>query len=119
MKAPHIINYMQALSVSAFANSLEKIYPVTLKLRNDRNRIQIDYIEILEDKRCLGYGKQVMETIIAYSELHRLPLEVTPSDDFGSKLRRLRKFYKRFGFKKLRGRRWYDMIRYCQETHYY
>ncbi|MHA2028425.1 MAG: GNAT family N-acetyltransferase [Candidatus Kariarchaeaceae archaeon] len=104
---------MQALSVQAFANSLEKIYPVRLNLTNERNRIQMHLIEIDDEWRCMGYGTEIMGRIIHYAEMHRLPIELTPSDDFGSKLRRLRKFYKRLGFKKIKGRKLYEMIRYC------
>ncbi|MHA2251289.1 MAG: hypothetical protein ACXAD7_13080 [Candidatus Kariarchaeaceae archaeon] len=110
---------MKALSVQAFANSLEKIYPVTLRMGDARNRIQLDLIEVHEQERGMGYGWEIMDLIIDYSELHRLPIELTPSPDFGGKLRKLKKFYKKLGFKKLKGYRLYDMIRYCDTENYY
>lgn len=110
---------MRALSVQSFANSLEKIYPVKLKLTNNRNRIQVHLIKVHEDKRCNGIGTQIMENIIHYSEMHRLPIELTPSKDFGKKIkmRRLKKFYKRLGFKKIRGPRRFDMVRKCDNIY--
>ena len=111
---------MRALSVQNFANSLEKLYPVRLLMNDDANRIQLDLIEIHESHRNMGIGTEIMDLLISYSQLHRKPLELTPSSDFGGKMRKLKKFYKRFGFvKNKERRRRYALVRYLGSDYYY
>lgn len=101
---------MQHLSVKGLQKTLEIEYPVTLELNEEGNSILLDLIMIDERQRCCGYGTQVMWKIIQYAEQHRKNIELTPTKDYGSNVRRLRKFYKRFDFKKSRSR-YYALIR--------
>lgn len=116
---PYII--VQALSLEGLRNSLEILYPVTLVMEKNFNRIQLDLIQIHEGKRGMGIGREVMDCIISYSNMYHLPIELTPSGKFGSSKRKLRKFYKKLGFVKNKKRRsisHYDMIRYSERTFY-
>lgn len=112
---------MKALSLSSLKNSLEILYPVTLVMENKFNRIQLDLIHVHEDRRGEGIGYEVMTRIISYSDMYKLPIELTPSGQFGSSKRKLRRFYKKLGFIKNKRRRsisHYDMIRNCDQTFY-
>ncbi|MFV2016382.1 MAG: GNAT family N-acetyltransferase [Candidatus Heimdallarchaeota archaeon] len=105
---------MKALSLEGLKNSLEILYPVTLIMEKNFNRIQLDLIKVHEDRRGEGIGREVMIRLISYSNLHRLQIELTPSGKFGSSKRKLRKFYKKLGFVKNKRRKSissYDMIR--------
>ena len=112
---------MQSLSINGFCGSLERQFPVRLILTFDDNRIQLELIEIDEEFRNLGYGTEVLNNLIDYSEAYNIPIELTPSGDFSPgnvikrryNLHRLRKFYKKHGFIQQRGPRKYDMIRHC------
>ena len=47
---------MQAMSIEGFANTMECLYPVTLRLRQIGQNIGLDLIEIDETRRCSGVG---------------------------------------------------------------
>ncbi len=90
-------------------------------MESNFNRIQLDLIQVHENRRGEGIGREVMTAIISYSDIHKLPIELTPSGQFGSSKRKLRKFYKKLGFIKNKRRRsisHYDMIRHCDRKFY-
>jgi GNAT superfamily N-acetyltransferase len=104
--------YMKYISVKGLQKTLEIEYPVKLNLSEENNSIILDLIMVKEDKRCKGFGTKVMEKIINYADTHHLNIQLTPSKDYGSNVRRLRKFYKRFDFQK-NNNRYYALIRHC------
>ncbi|MHA2099864.1 MAG: GNAT family N-acetyltransferase [Candidatus Kariarchaeaceae archaeon] len=113
---------MKALSLEGLRNSLEILYPVTLVMEKRFNRIQLDLIQVDEKVRGKGIGREIMERIISYSDLHRTPIELTPSGKFGSSKRKLKKFYKELGFVKNSRRSstsHYDLIRHCESMRIY
>lgn len=101
---------------------MEILYPVILVMENNFNKIQLDLIQVDENRRGEGIGREIMTRIISYSNMYNLPIELTPSGKFGSSKRKLRKFYKNLGFVKNKRRRsisHYHMIRHCDEGNYY
>jgi len=101
---------LKLLSLQGLRKSLEIEYPVKLLVEEKGNSIYLDLIFIDEEKRLRGYGTQVMEKILDYADRYRMRIYLTPSSDYGSNLRRLKKFYKRFNFKRARSRL-FSMIR--------
>lgn len=51
-----------------------------------------------------GYGTKFMKDLCYWCDLNNKTLVLTPSNDFGSNLRRLKKFYKRFGLVENKGK---------------
>ena len=51
-----------------------------------------------------GYGSKFMEDLCDYADLNDKKISLTPTNDFGSHLGRLKKFYKRFGFIENKGK---------------
>lgn len=112
---------MQALSFAGLRNSLEILYPVILVMEKNYNRIQLDLIQVDEDRRGEGIGLEIMTRIISYSNMYMLPIELTPCGKFGSSKRKLKKFYKKLGFVKNKRRHsinHYAMIRHCDNRIY-
>ena len=83
-------------------NDLEGRYGVDLYLSYDKFSNSIIVSKIIVGERSKGTGTKVMEEIIKFADNNNLAIALTPSSDFGGSVRRLEKFYKRFGFKKYR-----------------
>lgn len=96
--------YMKNLSLQGLSKSLELQYPVSLDVVQEGNTIYLDKIVVEEGRRSLGYGSEVMQRIIEYADMHHLLIKLTPSDYYGGKVRKLKKFYRRFNFKKANDR---------------
>lgn len=65
------------------------------------NEIHIAMIVVDESYRCKGIGtKYILETI-EYAKRYNKIVTLIPSDIYGGNLRRLKKFYKRLGFKQI------------------
>ncbi len=101
---------LKLLSLQGLRKSLEIEYPVTLVIEERGNSIFLDLIMVDENKRRRGYGTQVMNRIVDYADRNRMYIYLTPSGDYGSNVRRLKKFYKRFSFKKTKNRM-FGMVR--------
>ncbi|MDH5402063.1 MAG: GNAT family N-acetyltransferase [Candidatus Heimdallarchaeota archaeon] len=104
---------MKSIRADDFAGYLEIQFPVKVRLHQSYQILQLNLLIVDEDHRDKGIGSMVMNRIIQYSEINLLDVVVTPTDHFGSRLRRLKKFYKRFGFVRFRSNS-YSMIRYCE-----
>ena len=107
---------MLGVSVAGLKSTIETMYPVQLVMTDNNNKIQLDLIVVDEQSRGLGIGTEVMEMIISYSEFYHKPIELTPSGEFGGKTRKLKKFYKKLGFKKNKNVysiMHYSMVRNC------
>ena len=81
-------------------DDLEARYNVSLYLSYDKYSDSIIISKIVAGERSKGIGTKVMEEIISFADQHGLSIALTPSSDFGGSIKRLEKFYKRFGFKK-------------------
>ena len=86
--------------VNNLMNDLEARYNISLYLSYDKHSDSIIISKIVAGEKSKGIGTKVMEEIIDFADRHDLSIALTPSPDFGGSVKRLEKFYKRFGFKK-------------------
>lgn len=86
--------------LAALSHAVTTAYPsVTLELHVDPvGDLVLDKIVVPADQRGGGFGSAVMEVVIAHADAIDIRMALTPSDDFGGTVSRLRVFYKRFGF---------------------
>ncbi|MEU0120650.1 GNAT family N-acetyltransferase [Streptomyces albidoflavus] len=79
-------------------------------------------IVVPRELRSQGIGTRVMELLITEADKQAVTMTLSPTREFGSGLRRLRAFYRRFGFSMNGGRikdytTAHDMIRRPVTTH--
>jgi len=58
----------------------------------------ITMLAVPEDRRGQGVARRAVETLVVAADLAGAQLAVTPTDEFGADLARLRRFYEGFGF---------------------
>lgn len=58
----------------------------------------LDKIVVPVDNREHGVGTSIMDRLVAAADAGRVRLALTPTDDFGGSVARLRRFYRRWGF---------------------
>ncbi|MEU9057855.1 GNAT family N-acetyltransferase [Streptomyces sp. NPDC048430] len=66
--------------------------------------LALSKIVVPADLRRQGVGSRVMELLIVEADRQAMTMVLTPTREFGSGLRRLRAFYRRFGFSMNGGR---------------
>jgi hypothetical protein len=106
------------ITVRNFNKELESKYPIDLRLSLTTNGSDEQYILlctiIIEKKsnRNIGIGTTVMNEIISFSNLHKIPIGLNVSDIYGSDLKRLIRFYQKCKFRQNRAKRRFteDMI---------
>lgn len=85
-------------------NRLVSEYNVKLSLQLTKsNVIIISKIVVNKDSRSEGIGSKVMKEICNYADKNELRIALTPSNDFGGNVNRLKQFYKKFGFVQYKG----------------
>lgn len=102
--------------VSKLMNDLEKNYDVELFLHHNKyNTIILSKIEVPKKLRNNGIGSKVMREICDFADKNSMNIALTPANDFGGSLTRLKKFYKYFDFVKYKGYNFMEkLIRYPQ-----
>lgn len=70
-------------------------------IQEDNHEIYISKIIVTEGYRCKGIGTKYILEIIEYAKKYNKKLSLIPSSAYGSNLRRLKKFYKRLGFRQI------------------
>lgn len=75
-------------------------YPVVLSIQLNGDNIRINSIVIEKSQRNRGYGTAILNYICEYADCNGYTITLTPDSSLGGNLRRLKGFYKRFGFKK-------------------
>lgn len=91
--------------VSDIESQLKSEFPgLKLSLRESANTVIVDRVEVPEGQRESGTGTKVMQGITEWADANGKALALTPSGDFGGNKRRLKSFYKRFGFVENQGR---------------
>jgi len=66
--------------------------------------------------RCKGYGTKLMETTCGNADKNGQTLYVHPTANYGSNVKRLIKFFEKFGFKQVVNAREPYMVRMPSET---
>jgi predicted GNAT family acetyltransferase len=83
--------------------SLENNYPIELQLFDKGTHLELDKILVPSGMRGVGIGSEVMSKIAEYSDKIGKPVFLTPSTSYGgTSLERLKRFYRRFGFSKVK-----------------
>lgn len=59
---------------------------------------------IPKKERGKGIGDKVMNELLSFADKHNYIISLHPTSDYGGKVSRLEKFYKRYGFIKNSGR---------------
>lgn len=94
---------------------LHLAYPgvdVNLAPSGGDDNIHLSKIVVPKQVRNIGLGSRVMDAIGREADDTGSSVSLDPSGDFGGSVSRLRKFYRRFGFKKNKGGRiWASMLR--------
>ena len=76
---------------------------IILEVWEDDNKLELNNVVIPKELRGQGMGTKIMNMVIDYSNQVNKPIYLTPDVSFGgTSIDRLKRFYKRFGFKKNR-----------------
>lgn len=93
--------------VSPLKSEILKIYDDVidkLHLYQSSDALELNLIKLHNTKKGLGNGREILGIITGYADEHNLIVHLTPSDEFGSDVKRLTQFYKEFGFKANKGK---------------
>ena len=85
-------------------NRLVETYSIDLWLGSHPEGFTISKIVVPEESRGSGIGSQVMEELVGYADTYGLTIGLTPEDTYGGNVKRLKQFYKDFGFVPNKGR---------------
>lgn len=79
--------------------------PVELSMSSYGDNVTLHKVVLPKEARGYGMGTDIMERIISWADINHKTITLTPSTDFGgSSVKRLKSFYKRFGFVENKGR---------------
>ena len=84
-----------------FSKTIEDKYGITIDLTGDveKGDLTLSKIEVPKEQRGKEIGTKAMEDIIKYADENNKRIVLTPSTDFGgTSVKRLKQFYKKFGF---------------------
>ena len=83
-----------------FESDIIHRFPVVISLMAHDNNIILGSIVIEKSQRGQGFGTQILTELCRFADLHGVSITLTPDGSLGGNLRRLKSFYRRFGFKK-------------------
>lgn len=83
-----------------FESDIIHRFPVIISLCFSHNNIILGSIVIEKLQRGQGFGTQILTELCQFADLHGVSITLTPDSSLGGNLRRLKSFYRRFGFKK-------------------
>lgn len=69
-----------------------------LHLYQSTEALELNLIKLYNNKKGIGKGREIIDNITKYADDNRLVIHLTPTDEFGSDIKRLTQFYKDFGF---------------------
>ena len=89
------------MNIKDLETFLENKYNIELHLYEKRDTIILSSIVVPKENRKSGVGTAAMNDIIEYADRNGKEIRLTPDIGIGgTSVNRLRKFYRRFGFKK-------------------
>ena len=82
------------------SDQLPQIFGESVEYEIDEHgkEVILDLIRVQEEKRGKGYGKWFMRELCRLADETRKEIKLTPSNELGSDLTRLIRFYQSFGF---------------------
>ena len=95
-EAGHSIFYLS----SWVSDQLPQIFGESVEYEIDEHgkEVILDLIRVTEEKRGKGQGRWFMEELCRLADETKKEIKLTPSDELGSDLERLIRFYESFGF---------------------
>lgn len=111
---------MDKVELRNFEYALEKKYDIELRLALSTDNYEKQFILLCniliyrKTERHKGIGTATMKEIIEYANQNKIPIALNPSDIYGSDLKKLIRFYRKFNFKQNRTKRRFteDMVYY-------
>ncbi len=67
--------------------------------------VELNTIKAPPDQKNKGIASSFMEGLVSLADKHHIIITLSPSDSYGSNIKRLQEFYKRFGFRSNLGRK--------------
>lgn len=83
-----------------FESDIIHRFPVIISLCCIKDNIILGSIVVEKTHRGQGFGTQILTELCQFADLHGVSITLTPDSSLGGNLRRLKSFYRRFGFKK-------------------
>jgi hypothetical protein len=93
--------------VSPLKSELLSKYPDiidNINLYQSDEAIELNLIKLRYGKKGLGKGREILNIIMQYADDNNLTVHLTPTDEFGSNLKRLTNFYRELGFVNNKGK---------------
>lgn len=84
---------------------IEKHKDVKIEASETPVRLTIHKMVVPKEERGKGKGTQVLKDFIRYANETKKNIGLTPSSDFGGNVARLKKFYKKHGFRENKGKK--------------
>lgn len=103
MKVNEILLEFNNAALFKLYEDLEKL-GVDVFVSRKGDILTISKIVVKKEQRSEGLGSKAMELITFFADDNGLTLALTPTNDFGGTVSRLKQFYKRFGFVENKGR---------------
>tara|TARA_R110000851_G_scaffold123761_2_gene253678 strand:+ start:6343 stop:8151 length:1809 start_codon:yes stop_codon:yes gene_type:complete len=91
-------------SSKSMSDIKNKFKDVSLDVYEKNNTINLSRIVVPKDVRNSGIGSDVMQDLVSYADETGQKVALTPSSDFGGNVKKLKEFYKRFGFVENKGK---------------
>lgn len=102
-------NFNESIHIKDNLNALEDNLTNEFNIKLDLafnsmyNTIILSRIIVDKNKRNMGIGTKVLQSICDFADLYNLRIALTPTTDFGGSKNRLIDFYKQFGFINYKG----------------
>ena len=90
--------------VSSLQDIQNKFKDVALDVYENKGTINLSRIVVPKEMRSTGIGSSVMNDLVKYADSTGQKIALTPSDSFGGNVKRLKDFYKEFGFVENKGK---------------
>ena len=87
-------SYLKKIKYPSIIQSLKLLYITD----NGCPHIYLEIIKIRKPLRNLGWGKKVMKDIVRFADKHDAQIKLYALNIYGSDLKRLYIFYRKFGF---------------------
>jgi predicted GNAT family N-acyltransferase len=90
--------------IQKLQDHLKEKYGIKVRLYGRGDHMELGQIVVPKDRRNEGVGTKAMKTILAFADMNKKTISLSPSTDFGGTKSKLIKFYKRLGFVENKGR---------------
>lgn len=94
----------ESAPITSLKDIENKFNDVTLDVYEKNGTINLSRIVVPKDMRSSGIGSNVMNDLTSYADKTGQKMALTPSGEFGGNVKRLKDFYKQFGFVENKGK---------------